>query len=407
MQSWWARLRGKEDPNAVIGAEGSHARITGDTIWALKDVSLDVRHGEAVGIVGRNGAGKTTFLKVLSPITAPTKGDARIRGRIASLLEVGTGFHPELTGRENVFLNGAILGMTIGEIKAKFDEIVDFSGIEKYIDTPVKRYSSGMAVRLAFAVAAHLEPEILLVDEVLAVGDAAFQNKGLGKMGEISRGGRTVLFVSHRMGAITTLCERAIWIHEGKLVCDGPAQQVVQQYLESCIPSPEVSEYRAQDNPGLPFQILRLSLIDAKGKPVAQTGLWEQLYVRLLAVVRQELQGAALSVSVARDGQPIFYSYDTDLCPERLGTRNSGLYEALVSLPLGLLPPGRYTLSATSAFGILTGGHQRGLQPDVVLDKISFDVVDQDGRGSVKSSACGVMASLNWEINPVTRAALE
>ncbi|MCD6051701.1 MAG: transporter related [Verrucomicrobia bacterium] len=199
--------------------------------WALTDVSFDIQPGEVVGIIGRNGAGKSTLLKLLSQITEPTTGEIRLRGRVASLLEVGTGFHPELTGRENVFLNGAILGMTQAEIRKKFDEIVDFAGIEKFLDTPVKRYSSGMYVRLAFAVAAHLEPEILIVDEVLAVGDSAFQRKCLGKMQDVSARGRTVLFVSHNMAAVTRLCQRAILMQDGKVVMEGPHQKVVPAYL--------------------------------------------------------------------------------------------------------------------------------------------------------------------------------
>lgn len=200
-------------------------------IWALKDVSFEVKRGEVVGIIGHNGAGKSTLLKILSRITEPTEGYVDIYGRVSSLLEVGTGFHPELTGRENVFLNGAILGMRREEIERKFDEIVDFSGVEQFIDTPVKHYSSGMRVRLAFSVAAHLEPEILLIDEVLAVGDAAFQKKCLGKMGNVAREGRTVLFVSHQMAAIRRLCQRVILIDQGKVKMDGPADEVVQAYL--------------------------------------------------------------------------------------------------------------------------------------------------------------------------------
>lgn len=202
-----------------------------DYIWALKNVSFEVKQGEAVGIIGRNGAGKTTLLRVLTRITEPTEGYAEICGRVGSLLEVGTGFHGELTGRENIYLNGAVLGMKKKEIDSKFDEIVNFSEVEKFIDTPVKRFSSGMQVRLAFAVAAHLEPEILLVDEVLAVGDAAFQKKCLGKMGDVAGEGRTVLLVSHRMEAIMGLCSRAIWLDSGSIVTEGPADQVVRKYL--------------------------------------------------------------------------------------------------------------------------------------------------------------------------------
>ncbi|HSP43788.1 MAG TPA: ABC transporter ATP-binding protein [Luteolibacter sp.] len=202
-----------------------------EEFWALRDVSFEIAQGEVVGIIGRNGAGKSTLLKILSRITEPTKGRVRLRGRVASLLEVGTGFHPELTGRENVFLNGAILGMGRQEIRRKFDEIVAFADIEKFLDTPVKRYSSGMYVRLAFAVAAHLEPEILIIDEVLAVGDAAFQSKCLGKMGEVAKGGRTVLFVSHNMATVSALCSRAVMLRDGQLVANGAVEEVVQNYL--------------------------------------------------------------------------------------------------------------------------------------------------------------------------------
>lgn len=204
---------------------------TTEEFWAIKDISFKVKQGEVVGIIGRNGAGKSTLLKIISRITEPTKGRIRINGRVASLLEVGTGFHPELTGRENVFLNGAILGMGKAEIKRKFDEIVAFAEIEKFLDTPVKRYSSGMYVRLAFAVAAHLEPEILLVDEVLAVGDAAFQKKCLGKMGDVAKEGRTVLFVSHNMGAIRNLCQRVLVLYEGTVRADGETEAAIDQYL--------------------------------------------------------------------------------------------------------------------------------------------------------------------------------
>ena len=202
------------------------------TFWALKDISFDVAEGEVVGLIGRNGAGKSTFLKVLSRVTDPTEGRILLRGRIGSLLEVGTGFHPELTGRENIFLNGAILGMRRAEIARQFDEIVAFAEVEKFIDTAVKHYSSGMYLRLAFAVAAHLEPEILLVDEVLAVGDAAFQKKCLGKMGDVAKQGRTVIFVSHNMTALRALCTRAVWLNEGKTMEDGPAETVVNHYLQ-------------------------------------------------------------------------------------------------------------------------------------------------------------------------------
>ncbi|MGC1376873.1 MAG: polysaccharide ABC transporter ATP-binding protein [Anaerolineales bacterium] len=230
MQVWWAKVRGKSNPLLKIGAQ-DHGNREGEDLWALRDVSFTVKQGEALGIIGRNGAGKSTLLKILSRVTAPTSGKIKVRGRVASLLEVGTGFHPDLTGRENIYLNGAILGMNRKEIGRKFDEIVDFAGIEKFIDTPVKRYSSGMYVRLAFAVAAHLEPEILVVDEVLAVGDAAFQKKCLGKMEDVASQGRTVLFVSHNMGAITGLTRQCIYMRAGALVEKGDTSEVVDSYM--------------------------------------------------------------------------------------------------------------------------------------------------------------------------------
>src|SRR4051812_31635217 len=229
---WWHKVRGKEDPYLKIGQNSiSASKGESEYVWALKDINFQVKEGEVLGIIGRNGAGKSTLLKILSKVTAPTKGQVKIRGRIASLLEVGTGFHQDLSGRDNIFLNGAILGMTRKEITAKFDEIVDFAGVERYIDTPVKRYSSGMYVRLAFAVAAHLEPDILIVDEVLAVGDAEFQKKCLGKMKDVSeKGGRTVLFVSHNMGAIQNLCTRGVLLNEGRKCLDGSTTEVIDAY---------------------------------------------------------------------------------------------------------------------------------------------------------------------------------
>lgn len=227
---WWARVRGQANPNLRIG-EKDYGNRNGEDLWALRDVSFRVERGELLGIIGRNGAGKSTLLKILSRVTAPTFGKIKVRGRIASLLEVGTGFHPDLTGRENIYLNGAILGMTKVEVQRRFDEIVDFSGVEKFIDTPVKRYSSGMYVRMAFAVAAHLDPDILVVDEVLAVGDAAFQKKCLGKMQDVSREGRTVLFVSHNMGAVASLTKQCIYMRSGMLSATGSTKEIIDLYM--------------------------------------------------------------------------------------------------------------------------------------------------------------------------------
>src|SRR5258706_2828712 len=231
LELWWARLHGKPNPLLRIGQKDL-GNINGKDLWALHDINFTVKQGEVLGIIGKNGAGKSTLLKILSRVTAPTSGKIKVKGRVASLLEVGTGFHPELTGRENIYLNGAILGMSRKEIERKFDEIVDFAEVEKFVDTPVKRYSSGMYVRLAFAVAAHLEPEILVVDEVLAVGDAEFQKKCLGKMGDVAKEGRTVLFVSHNIESIKVLCNRGILLDQGTVNSFGNIHETAQKYLD-------------------------------------------------------------------------------------------------------------------------------------------------------------------------------
>lgn len=234
LNRWFHKVRGKEDPYLKLGDINDRSVADGsDYVWSLKDINFEVKQGEVLGIIGKNGAGKSTLLKILSQVTAPTTGKIKVKGRIAALLEVGTGFHPELSGRENIFLNGAILGMTKSEIKSKFDEIVEFSGVAKYLDTPVKRYSSGMMVRLGFAVAAHLEPEILIVDEVLAVGDAEFQKKCLGKMKDVSGQGRTVLFVSHNITAIKYLCNTCLFLEKGELNSIGTTNQIINNYNNS------------------------------------------------------------------------------------------------------------------------------------------------------------------------------
>ncbi|WP_207532693.1 ABC transporter ATP-binding protein [Desertivirga arenae] len=242
IERWWAKLRGKEDPFLKIGETNDRtSKGTSDIVWSLKDLDFEINQGDAIGVIGRNGAGKSTLLKVLSRVTTPTTGSVKVKGRIASLLEVGTGFHPELTGRENIYLNGAILGMRKAEISRHFDAIVDFAGVDRYVDTPVKRYSSGMYVRLAFAVAAHLESEILIVDEVLAVGDAEFQSKCLGKMSEVSQGeGRTVLFVSHNMASIKALCQKGILLKNGGLAFQGDVNDAIEKYVSNTkVTSPE------------------------------------------------------------------------------------------------------------------------------------------------------------------------
>jgi len=253
LNRWWKTMRGQEDPYQLVGQVNDRSqKATSPYVWALKDISFSVNEGEVIGIIGKNGAGKSTLLKILSRITSPSQGEIRIKGRIASLLEVGTGFHPELSGRENIFLNGAILGMRKKEIKAKLDEIIDFSGVERYIDTPVKRYSSGMYVRLAFGVAAHLDPEILVIDEVLAVGDAEFQKKCIGKMQDVSRSeGRTVLFVSHNMAAVKSLCTQSIVLKNGMVDFEkGDTELAIQHYIRAEISASKILLRNRKDRSG-------------------------------------------------------------------------------------------------------------------------------------------------------------
>jgi lipopolysaccharide transport system ATP-binding protein len=285
-----------------------------DLLWALKDVSFDVNQGEVIGILGANGAGKSTLLKVLSQITEPTEGEIRIRGRIACLLEVGTGFHPELTGRENVYLNGSILGMSRAEIRAKFDEIVAFAGVERFLDTPVKRYSSGMYVRLAFAVAAHLEPEILVVDEVLAVGDAAFQRKSMGKMSEVAGQGRTVFFVSHNMGAIINFCHRGIVMERGRVKFDGGVREAVHHYNMNVLSSGSNGDhaphvlYEQPVPEKTAFAITKLELFDIDGnpKPIVSTG--DQVVIRVTYYAsRKVLRGSINLQFNAYDGSRLLF----------------------------------------------------------------------------------------------------
>jgi lipopolysaccharide transport system ATP-binding protein len=344
LQSWWARIRGKEDPNTTVGP-GHASRADGNArFMALDDVSMDVEEGDAVGIIGRNGAGKSTLLKILSRVTAPTRGEIRINGRVASLLEVGTGFHPELTGRENVYLNGAILGMSRGEIGRKFDEIVDFSGVERFIDTPVKRYSSGMLVRLAFAVAAHLDPEILLVDEVLAVGDAEFQKRCLGKLGDVTKGGRTVLFVSHNMEAIHKLCKRAVLLDEGRIVVDDTPDRTITTYLDSnLVEGAAVSGSVLEDrlhgviqrvNPYIRFR--EIALKDQSGSVRSSFSSNEEIRVSVTFECLQSVRNLWMTVQISDENNlPILESVNVDDpgAAQKFHGLKPGLYKASCILP--------------------------------------------------------------------------
>src|SRR4030095_6366857 len=320
------------------------------TIWALRDVSFEIKPGEIVGIIGRNGAGKSTLLKVLSRITEPTIGRVELYGRVASLLEVGTGFHPELTGRENIFLNGSILGMTRKEIESQFDQIVAFAEIEKFIDTPVKRYSSGMYVRLAFAVAAHLDPEILIIDEVLAVGDYAFQQKCLNKMQDVSTSGRTVLFVSHNLGAINRLCDRCILLDQGQLVLSGPTASTVQTYMTSGLM--QRAEYTQAASGEKAVSLSRIALIDEQGEIRSDVPYDSELKFELDYEVNQTVIGVSVGIGLFTvDGTCALFSGAFASPPELLGARQPGRYRTSVTIPPRWLNIGRYTVTVSIANG--------------------------------------------------------
>jgi len=345
LNRWWARKLGKPDPYAKIG-EVDHGNRYGESILALNNVDFKVKQGEALGIIGRNGAGKSTLLKIFSQVTAPTSGLVRVKGRISSLLEVGTGFHPELTGRENIYLNGAILGMSRAEVKRKFDEIVDFSGVEKFIDTPVKRYSSGMYVRLAFSVAAHLEPDILVVDEVLAVGDIEFQNKCLGKMGEVAEGGRTVIFVSHNMGAISRFCSRVILLQSGEVFKDGSTQDVIDAYHENLQHrSQMVDGNRLVDSP---MGFVRWSVGNKSNNSLYRTYSLNPLELSFRLTVTEPINQAHFGIAIyLTDGQLIWAMKSTDIYKEYLDFQ-PGNYEMSFNLPSLPLREGNYWLKISA-----------------------------------------------------------
>lgn len=318
--------------------------------WALKDISFEVKQGEVTGILGRNGSGKSTLLKILSRITDPTQGRAEIHGRVASLLEVGTGFHPELSGRENIYLNGIILGMRKREIDRQFDQIVAFSEVEKFIDTPVKRYSSGMGVRLAFAIGAHLRPEILLVDEVLAVGDVEFQKKCLGKMGDVAKTGRTVLFVSHNMAALAAVCETALLLDSGKLMYRGSIHEAIDKYLENMQSSNTAEMFFNQ--PGLPDASIKFryaAVLDGKGNPHQNHSMSSPLQIALEYEVAKPVKSAEIICHIRNfQNVHVLSTADIDGTPELLHSRQPGIYRALITVPAGLLAPGFYKLGLTA-----------------------------------------------------------
>ena len=330
-------------PSRLLSRLGRNGRATSETFWALKNISFEVKRGEVVGVIGRNGAGKSTLLKILNRITEPTSGGADIYGRVGALLEVGTGFHPELTGRENIFLNGAILGMSRAEIRKKFAEIVAFAEIEQFLDTPVKRYSSGMYVRLAFAVAAHLEPEILLVDEVLAVGDVEFQKKCLGKMNDVvSKEGRTIMFVSHNIDAICHLCSRCILLRDGEIELSGNTAEVVAAYLGAGQQQPPVVNFRAVSSEAS-FQVA--GLYGPEGRPSTSFSSDAPVLMKCSFLVQRSIPGLQVSFSVFNfKGEEIFYSTNS-MAEPAIPVESAGTHHVSAMIPSRLLLPGRYLIN--------------------------------------------------------------
>jgi len=372
-----------------------------DTFWALRDVSLEIKYGEVVGIIGRNGAGKSTLLKILSRITEPTQGEAKIHGRVASLLEVGTGFHAELTGRENIYLNGSILGMKRVEIERKFDEIVGFSGIEKFIDTPVKHYSSGMYVRLAFAVAAHLEPEILIIDEVLSVGDAAFQKKCLAKMRNVAKQGRTVLFVSHNMAAIQGFCSKCYLLSSGQVVAEGSPRTVVEQYLSDVSLGTPAALGERKDRQGSgEIQFSGVSILDGKGHPIDMASSGQDIQIAVSYRARDNKPVSRLDVHITfytAFGQFMFNcssegsGYSFDVLPP-----TGQLVCHIPELPLA---PGRYDFNLFSTVG--------GITADWISEAGYLSVVSGDyfGTGQLKTHEDGFLVKHNWSVTDSSFAA--
>ncbi len=403
IQSRWARWRGHDDPNARIN---ERKRPTSGDLWALKDVSFDIKDGEVLGIIGRNGSGKSTLLKILSQITAPTEGRILVKGKVASLLEVGTGFHPELTGRDNVFLNGVILGMSHKQVAGLFDSIVEFSGIEKFIETPVKRYSSGMRVRLAFAVAAHLDPEILVIDEVLAVGDQAFQQKCLGKIGEVARAGRTVLFVSHHAAAVENLCTRGVVLDEGRVVFDGTQTDALHFYANSGEQTTAGCLRDRRDRTGNgDIRIVAIELRDTAGRPIQNAAAGQDVDVCLHFENPSRRPFSQLNCVIRLRTEfdaPVFTHYNQlnrhvfgDL-PER------GVF--VCRLPRLPLPPSFYRLSY-----VLTPARHDTELLDALHNAADFNVVGGDyyGTGVLPSANAGVaLVDAEWRLDDFAPANL-
>ncbi len=384
----WQRLRHPLSPNRETTEL--------EEIWALKDVNFEIKQGERVGIIGRNGAGKTTLLKILSRITHPTTGRVHIKGRVASLLEVGTGFHPELTGRENIYLNGAILGMTRQEIKQKFDEIVAFAEIEKFLDTPVKRYSSGMYVRLAFSVAAHLEPDILLVDEVLAVGDVAFQKKCLGKMEDVAeKEGRTVLFVSHNIAAIKAFCCTAIYLEKGNIGFFGDVIQSIDKYLSSGY-TERLPCITLKENSSLPIQLLSIKVVNEQDELAIQQPYDQPFFLRIKVMVHTKISNVYIAAHIHDfDLETLIFTRDFESNENYLLAREPGIYTYSVKIPTPLLVPGSYQISV----------HIAHSSPPKMITRVDhvcpFEIIDNASTTAKAGFPWRgkIAANLKWELS--------
>jgi lipopolysaccharide transport system ATP-binding protein len=383
----WHRIRGKEDPYLKIGeANDRTAMGTTDYVWALRDINFEVKQGEVLGIIGRNGAGKSTLLKILSRTTTPSTGSIKLKGRVASLLEVGTGFHPELSGRDNIFLNGAILGMTRSEIKKKFDEIVAFAGVERYIDTPVKRYSSGMYVRLAFAVAAHLEPEILIVDEVLAVGDAEFQKKCLGKMKDVSvNDGRTVIFVSHNMAAVANLCDKGLVMNNGMLEFTGLVDDAVKYYMQKSILNGSLYESTKSG----PDQVSRVVIIREAQLENESFSFDDAVKVKILVRHHSKAAGTHVGLAVLDKWHQKIFTDTFKLTDSQLNEDQS---EIVVTIPSRTLLAGIYYVDIALFVPRLNNF-------DYVSDACTFEIEDLQSELALYSGVeiGNVMVRCKWE----------
>ena len=394
LNRWWqTSVLRKEDPYLKIGETNDRSKKgESDYVWALKDIDFEVKQGDVLGIIGKNGAGKSTLLKILSRVTSPTTGTIKAKGRIASLLEVGTGFHPELTGRENIYMNGAVLGMTKSEIDRKLDEIIDFAGVERYIDTPSKRYSSGMTVRLGFAIAAHLDPEILVVDEVLAVGDAEFQKKAIGKMQDVSQGeGRTVLFVSHNMASIRRLCNRGVLLGNGTVESIGDIETITNLYIRSNNPD-LMRIVKFEKDLTREVSITEISIeAEGKGSDVI-FDVEDTLKVTIKYFVKKDIAKTNISCTLNRDGIPILKSWDIDSNQEVYDIRKVGEYKAEIILPK-LINIGSYTI--TVACGIV--GFKILQKIDDVLN---FDIENNIVEGRTNGYTRGgiLKMSIPWSI---------